>query len=203
MLTFLIPAKYRCQAIIVAAALFVAGLLWMRSMGLQTAVAPDGILAIEFAGTQPRAEEIIKSWEVKFSDSLNPVFDDLMIDDVLFIPVYTTGLGLLCLWARGVLSKTGNENEDTRGCFYRAGTLLALGQIMTAVLDYTENQAIRAMLHGPVADPWPQITSGLASVKSGLIILGLIYTILGLGAWLIPRIVTIASQALANAKTGQ
>lgn len=199
MLTFLIPARFRGQAIIVSALLFVAGVVWLGAQGLKSTETPNGIIDIQQAGTTPNASRIIGSWRDRFGASLTPVYNDLLIDDLLFIPAYTTGIGLLCLWARDVLSGNASKNGGISGVAHKAGTLLALSQIVTAVCDYTENQATRVMLRGPIADPWPQITTGFASAKVGLITIGLLFSILGLIIWLGSRIVTLVTRMRASA----
>jgi hypothetical protein len=162
--------------------LFVATILMMVIMNvsgapLNNSTAPLGIISFEFAGSIRQAETILSSWDqeanmhVAFSLGL----------DYLFMVIYSTTIGLGCFWAGEVL----------RGRKWPAAWLgipLAWSQWLAAVLDGVENIALVRILFGTPTSPWPELAMWCAAIKFGLIILGILYTLLGLIGSLVGRL---------------
>ncbi len=67
------------------------------------------------------------------------------------------------------------------------GLLLAWGLWIAAVSDATENLALFTELLGNNVAPWPQVAQICATIKFGLIVLGLLYVAAGIVLRLIKR----------------
>ena len=152
--------------------LLVATLVVMAAMNgagkpLFTAAAPQGIISFELAGDVPTTQAILDSW-----DSLTRVYAGFGLGlDFLFMPLYSTTIGLACLWAAGVW----RNNRLLAG----VGGWLAWSQWLAAALDAVENIALwHSLVNGPTA-PWPRLAWGYAEVKFGLVLLGLSYAASG------------------------
>jgi len=197
---FLVPARLRPLAFLASLALVALGTVWMWSLGLSTAEASQGSVALELAGDTARSSEVINSWRQKFG-SLDPAFKSIAIDYLLYIPSYSTALGLLCLWAGrsmemsrhkastdgpGLGTSTGSI-QSLADVAARFGVSLAWAQTAAGLFDCAENAGILVMLRGPAEAPWPQITTGSARVKFVLITGGLLYGALGGIAWVMSR----------------
>jgi hypothetical protein len=198
---FLIPKQLRYKAFPVSLGLVVIGNLWMWKIGLRTGAAPDGIISLQLAGNSHRAAEVLASWQGKFG-SLNPAINNILVDYFLYIPAYTTALGLLCLWARdnvdrkigesqdGFTAREGTDQRIVRAqSAHRIGTILAWGQTTAGLFDCLENAGILVMLNGHVVQPWPFFTTGAAVAKFILIITGFVYGVIGVGAWIASKLV--------------
>lgn len=135
---------------------------------LTTEAAPNGIVSFELAGSVAQAQQILDSWneaaQVRAALGLGL--------DFLYLFVYSTTIGLACVWAAGVL-------RAHRRTLAATGILLAWGQWLAASLDAVENAALATLLLGPVVAPWPQIARWAAIPKFALIFAGLIYVALG------------------------
>jgi len=143
---------------------------------LQTAAAPSGILSFEFAGNVNRAKEIVRSWE-----GAPALFAGFSLGlDYLFMVAYSTTLALACLWACRMVEARGWP-------FARLGVLLAWGQWLAAGLDALENIALVILVLVGIAAPWPQVAWAAAALKFALILAGLLYSVLGVAAWLAGR----------------
>jgi hypothetical protein len=143
---------------------------------LQTAAAPKGIISFEFAGSVQRAGEIVQSWEGRPA----PFAGFSLGIDYLYMVAYATTIAWACIWASRMV-------ETRRWPFATLGILLAWGQIMAAGLDALENVALLILLLVRVAAPWPQVAWIAAALKFALILAGLLYSVLGVGAWLAGR----------------
>ncbi len=142
---------------------------------LNTPAAPSGIVSFEIAGTLPNAQAMLDSWDG--SAKVHAAFIQGL--DFLFPMVYSTTVALGCLLAGGVL-------RSRRWPASGLGAPLAWGLWVAAAFDYVENIALVALLLGPAASPWPQIALVCASLKFGLLFLGLVYCFFGLAARLTP-----------------
>jgi len=149
---------------------------------MKTSAAPNSIVSFEFAGTPPQAQAIIDSWLEAESESgpgfVNPGFAYAAFGlgiDYLFMPVYATTLAL------GILLAARKHS----GWFMILGAWVGWGAYAAAVFDAVENFALaRMLLLNQVWSPYPEVAAICASVKFGLLIIGLIYALVG---WLWPR----------------
>ncbi len=156
---------------------------------LQTSAAPNGIVSFELAGTPFQAQTIIDSWHetalLLSSVEGEPVPG--MVSrayalaafglgiDYLFMPVYATALALGILLAAG-------RHENWFGTF---GAWLGWGAYAAAIFDAAENYALaRMLLLNQVWSPYPQMAAVSATVKFGLLALGLVFALVG---WLWPK----------------
>lgn len=147
-----------------ALTLVVMASLSLVGVPLNTDAAPQGILSFELAGSAPAARAILDSW-----DPLTRVHAGFSLGlDFLFLVLYSTTIGLACVWAASVW-------RNQRQSLAAVGLLLAWGQGLAALLDAVENTALLVTLLGSPAAPWPQIALGCAALKFGLILLGLAY----------------------------
>ena len=135
--------------------------------------APNGIDSFEFAGSMEYADKVIRSWDeavrilAAFSIGL----------DFLFLILYSTTIGLACLWSGEMLA----ARQWTLAAL---GEPLAWGQWFAALLDIVENIALMAVLvtsvqAGQIHELVPRIAQICAGIKFGLVFLGLTYTFLG------------------------
>ena len=143
---------------------------------LVTDPAPYGIVSFELAGNPAQAGAILDSWNQE--DRLHAAFSLGL--DYLFMVVYSTSIGLACLWTRDVLHKRGWP-------LARFGAPLAWGQWAAASLDALENVALTVVLLASLGSPWPELAKWCALIKFLLIFLGLIYAFYGLIVFLITR----------------
>ena len=144
---------------------------------LRTEAAPGGIVTYELAGSVQRAQAILDSWHAVRGYAYTNLAADFP-----FLLLYSTSIGLACLWAGDVFCQR-------RWLFLAApATALALGQWLAAVFDAIENVALLIMLNATsAAGPWPQIAWGFAVPKFVLVALGLLYALLGLCARLFAK----------------
>ena len=127
------------------------------------------IVDFELAGSVEKAQVIIDAWNP--TDQIRAGFS--LGFDYLYMPVYSTTIALACVMAAGVLRKTA---------WHITGLLLAWGLWIAAVCDATENLALFTELLGNNVAPYPQIAQICATIKFGLIVLGLLYVIVGVVA---------------------
>lgn len=140
---------------------------------LITEAAPNGIISYELAGSVEKAQQIINSWN--HNAQLNASFSLGL--DYLFLFFYSTTIALACIWAGDVINHTGWPIGVL-------GVILAWLQWFAALMDIVENNALTIMLLDTVSFPWPQIAMVCASIKFGLILIGMIYAFYGLCAHL-------------------
>jgi len=156
---------------------------------LQTSAAPNGIVSFELAGTPFQAQAILDSWQETASPvnglAGEPVPGVLsraysfaafgLGIDYLFMPVYATALAL------GILLAASKH----KGWFGTLGAWLGWGAYAAALFDALENYALaRMLLINEVWSPYPQAAAFSASVKFGLLSLGLFCALAG---WLWPK----------------
>jgi hypothetical protein len=132
-----------------------------------------GIVALELAGNEQKAREIVDSWTT--SGVRDRAFINVHLD-FAFLVAYSTTIASACIWAVGVLHARGWPGTV-------AGVMLAWGQWLAALLDAWENVALLKMLRGPVTRPWPRIAFWSATLKFFLVAVGLAYTAAGVVAW--------------------
>jgi hypothetical protein len=124
------------------------------------------IVDFELAGSVDKADQIINAWSE--TDRIRAGFS--LGFDYLYMPVYSTTIALACVIAAGVLKSKA---------WYSIGILLAWGLWIAAISDATENLALFTELLGDNVAPWPQVAQICATIKFGLILLGLLYVIVG------------------------
>jgi len=157
---------------------------------LRTAAAPNGIVSFELAGTPFQTQAIIDSWhEMAFllsSVAGEPVpgfvsraysFAVFGLGlDYLFMPVYATALALGILLA-------ASKHESRFAVF---GAWLGWGAYAATLFDAVENYALaRMLMMNEVWSPYPEVAAFCASLKFGLLLLGLFYAIIGL---IVPKV---------------
>ena len=162
------PAAQK-RTLLVLAVLTLAVLAVFRVIDrpLQTAAAPSGIVSFELAGTLAAAQAMVASWDRQAQ--LLAAFGLGL--DYLFMPLYSTAIGLACIVAAG---------GPLRGRRLLAGMgwLLAWGLWLAALLDAVENTALLQVLLGSEVPAWPAIARWCASLKFLLILAGLAYALL-------------------------
>jgi len=163
---------------------------------LRTSSAPSGIVSFELASTPSQVQAIIDSWHemTYLTSSLagEPVPELVsrayafaafgLGIDYLFMPVYASALAL------GILLASSRH----QGWFTVLGSWLGWGAYVAALFDVIENYALaRMLLMNQVWSPYPQLATFSASVKFGLLALGLLYILVG---WLTPEAWTHPAQ---------
>jgi hypothetical protein len=124
------------------------------------------IVDFELAGSVPKAQAIIDAWSE--TDRIRAGFS--LGFDYLYMPVYSTTIALACVMAAGVVK---------RRAWHSLGLLLAWGLWIAALADATENLALFAELLGNNVAPYLQVAQICATIKFGLILLGLLYVVVG------------------------
>jgi len=120
-----------------------------------------GIVSFELARTPEAAAAMVDSW-----DSQARLFAAFGLGfDFLFMPLYATALSMGLLLAAGRL----------QGIWLALANLLGWGTYLAIVFDAVENIALLSILDGTVGAN-PQIAFWCASIKFGLLLLGLGYT---------------------------
>ncbi len=137
---------------------------------LVTAAAPSGIVSFELAGSPESAFALLASWDD--AALLYTVFG--LGFDFLFMPVYATAL------SAGILLAAGRR----RGAWSAAGNALGWGAFAATGFDAAGNIALFSILLNGADSTAPQVAFWCASIKFGLILLGLGY---GLVGWLLPQ----------------
>ena len=144
---------------------------------LRTEAAPGGIISYEFSGDLPTAQAILASWGED-----GKIYAGLQLGlDYLFMPVYALAIGLACVLV-------SNSFASLAPLLQRLGVWLAWGQWAAAGLDAVENYALIRLLLGSDNTIWPSIAYWSATIKFGLVILGLLYVIVGAVRMLLTRI---------------
>jgi hypothetical protein len=161
-------------------------IFWVLDQPLRTKAAPNGIVSFELAGTPLAAREITESWKqwsalLSATGRPNPdivnvayVFAAFGLGlDYLFMPVYALALSSATLLA--AQKHTG-----------RIRMLLALagyGAFAAALFDAVENYALFQVLLGVGDSSNPEIAAFCATIKFGLLALGILAALIG---WFFP-----------------
>ncbi len=139
--------------VLVAAMMMAVMSWWNRS--LQTPVAPDGILSLEFAWRAERALAIVTSWR---DAGVHDTALRLQTLDLVFPLVYAQAAAVLMAAA-----------ASWRGAVGSVGAWLAL-PYLAALFDTIENFVLLIALNGPVATWGMRIGSSAAALKFGLLV---------------------------------
>lgn len=137
---------------------------------LQTEAAPQGIVSFELAGSQLKADEIITSWDA--TARLYAAFG--LGFDFLFMPVYATAIAL------GVLLASGRHP----GRFATVGAWVGWGAFVATIFDAAENICLFNLLLGNSGPNFAGMAALYATLKFGLILLGIVYALVG---WVKPK----------------
>jgi len=137
---------------------------------LHTSNAPGGIVSFELAGNPQNAAHIIFSW----SDEAWLYASFGLGVDYLFMPMYAFAL------AFGTLLAAGKHS----GWFKSLGAVAGYGAFAAAAFDAVENYALFQILLGAYDSIYPSVAAICATIKFGLLLFGLLYSLAG---WLIPK----------------
>jgi hypothetical protein len=184
-LDFVLPAKRKPLFFaFLAGTLVLFAVFRALDVPLRTPAAPNGIVSFELAGTPFRAQAILDSWlDVGYlighgPGQIAPYFVSLAYLfaafglglDYLFMPLYASAL------AMGILLAAGRHP----GRFFALGAWLGWGAYAAALFDAIENFAlVRMLLWNQVWSPYPQLAAFSATVKFGLLLVGLLYVLAG------------------------
>jgi hypothetical protein len=135
---------------------------------LTTAAAPQGIVSYELAGTVGQAQAILDSWD----GHARLVAAFTLGLDYLFMPVYSTAIGLACAWSAARQTRRGRR-------LAALGAWVVAAQWAAALFDAAENIGLTVMLLHGVAAPWPAVSAVCATIKFALIAAGLAYAMWG------------------------
>ncbi len=133
------------------------------------------IVDFELAGNVAKATDILTAWTPM--DRIHAGFS--LGFDYLYMPIYSTTIALACVLAATVLRS---------GVWKSIGLALAWGLWLAAIFDAIENLALIGNLFGTPSEPYPQIAALCATLKFGLILLGLLYAAGGGVARVIKRV---------------
>ncbi|MRR32354.1 hypothetical protein EG834_18955 [bacterium] len=150
--------------------LIIFGVFRVLDTPLRTFDMPGGIVAFEFAGDIKTATGILGSWDARAR--LFAAFGLGL--DYLFMPFYALALSL------GILLAAGRHP----GAFEKAGAWLGWGALAAALFDAVENYSLWQLLQGNLQEGWANLAAICATIKFGLLILGLVYALLG---WVLPK----------------
>jgi hypothetical protein len=132
------------------------------------------IVDFELAGSVDKAAQIITAWNE--NDRIRAGFS--LGFDYLYMPVYATTIALACVMT---------VKAAKRQAWHISGLLLAWGLWLAALFDAIENLALFTELLGSNVAPYPQIAQICATIKFGLILLGLLYVVVGVVLRLIKK----------------
>jgi hypothetical protein len=168
-----IPNNYRIRIFfifLVATLVVMAIFQLVLDPPLQTEAALQGIVSFELAGSQLKADEIIASW-----DTTAQLFAAFGLGfDFLFMPLYATAIAL------GVLLATGRHP----GKFATFGAWVGWSAFVAALFDAAENVCLFNLLLGNDGANYASMAVLYATLKFGLILLGIGYALIG---WVWPK----------------
>ncbi len=162
-----IPEKSRRKVFIplLILTLGLLGVFRLLDAPLQNPAAPSGIVSFELAGTVEKATTIMESW-----DERAQLFAAFGLGlDYLFLVVYgvTISLGVLM-----VATKHG-------GKFVKVGSYIGWGVLTASLFDALENLALWRILSGWAQPHCYQVAAISATIKFGLLIIGLGFALVG------------------------
>jgi len=140
------------------------GAIHVTNAPLENPAAPTGMISFQLAGTLPRVQKILDSWDhgAQLSAALN------LGIDYLYLVAYATAIGLGCvLLARHFASRLP--------LFALAGVGLSWGMLAALLLDAVENYALIRLLFGEQRELWPLIARWCAIPKFALVLAALAY----------------------------
>ncbi len=121
--------------VLLAAALLAGSLIKFSDKSFPPMVKTRNSSALEWVTKQKEASDIVTEWKIKDNQGAMPVaYRGLLIDTVLFIPLYSTLIAVVCFWAAHV-SATGSVIQKTM-------LVLAWCGWIAGALDLVENAGI-------------------------------------------------------------
>jgi hypothetical protein len=158
--------------------LFVFSVLTMTILNfagapLTTGAAPAGIISYELAGSVSDAERILMSWDAVARE--RAAFVQGL--DFLFVPLYVGAIAFGCSLAANVIRGMGSSIASL-------GIILIWLVFLAGLLDILENIALIVVLFDMPANPWPQIALWCAVPKFGIVLVGILFTLMGGGVYL-------------------
>jgi len=161
-----------CGAFIATANLMKPSSTALNSQHAEHNPTPFKILALECAKTPSDANDIITYW--RNHELLTDAKTNLRMD-FYFLLAYSTLLAYTCFLASAVLHDKHWQD---------IGLKLMVGQWIAGIFDGVENLALLHTINAEIpTTPFPQIAFVMASLKFGLIILGICYSITGATLW--------------------
>jgi hypothetical protein len=157
----LVSAPYRKRFFFIF--LFLTIMMFAIFRVLDEPLLPKGIVSFELAGTPEQANEMVSSWSSE--DKLYAAFG--LGIDYLFMPLYSFALAFATLLAAGRHS----------GWIKSLGAVAGWGAFAAVLFDGVENFALFQVLLGAIYSPYPEIAAICATIKFGLLILGLMYAV--------------------------
>ena len=155
---------------LLALTLGLVGVFSLLDAPLRTTAAPNGIVSFELAGTPEKADAIIQSWDARAQ--LFAAFG--LGFDYIFMPAYALTISL------GVLMALRKHS----GIFSKTGIYAGWGMLLAALLDAVENVALWRLLSDTATSFCPRVAAVAATIKFGLILLGLGVALIG---WVMPK----------------
>jgi hypothetical protein len=139
--------------------LAVAGALMLAGRDLVTEAAPNGILSLEFAGSEEDVARILQAWSARARTAAAFALGL----DYLFMPLYAAGLSFL-----GATLALAASRRGRRGL---AGWVAGVAWLpwLAAAADATENAAALEMVLGGPDTPWPTVVRTAALTKFAVI----------------------------------
>ena len=192
-----IPAAYRKPMFLafLCATLILFAVFRALDQPLRMEVAPNGIVSFELAGTPQRAQTIVDVWNGRiqtFSDGSNanafvtPPGQPFLYNAVPIIYA-SFGLGIdylfMPLYALALAFGTLLASQKHASGFRSLGALAGYGAFAAVLFDAVENFALLRILLGNSPSNDPAVAAFCASVKFGLLVLGLLYCLI---AWIAP-----------------
>jgi hypothetical protein len=136
---------------------------------LETSVSPNGIVDFEFAGNVETAKAMMAGWEMK-NPGLGKIYAAYNMGlDNLFLFVYSHAIGLACLLI-------GEKIEKWK----KIAMIMATLQILAALFDVAENYGLLQLIQGNENEFFTQLAYFCAIPKFVFIILGLLFSLIGL-----------------------
>jgi len=132
---------------------------------LVTAAAPSGMVAFELAGNVKKTADILLFWDE--NADLYAAFSLGL--DYLFMPFYALTIAMTTLLA---------GRRHTSYWIRSLSVITGWGVLAAAVFDAFENYALWKILRGALVQPWPEIAAVCAQIKFGLILIGLLYSLI-------------------------
>lgn len=174
-----LSATVRSRGLWVLLAITLIIMLLMNLVGapLINAQAPSGIVSYELAWQLEKSQSILASWDARAQRyaAFGLGFD------YLFMLAYSSLFALACLQAGQALAKRGWPLAGWN-------RLLAPGMFLAAAFDAVENLALSIMLLEAPANPWPWVAGACASLKFGLLFIGLVYIFYALAIVFLARL---------------
>ena len=125
-------------------------------------IMPCGVVSFEVAGDVDSAQRMVNSLKANEQALLSITFG--LGFDYLFMPVYALALSLGLLLARG----------EHLSRYYSLANFMGWGAFAATLFDATENYALWHTLTLNAVSPYPQLAAVCATIKFGLLIVGLV-----------------------------